>query len=115
MSATVLLNTVVENTSGASRVFGFLGPHGMRLAANEVVVLAGDLIAQLGGIRSRRKFDKLAASLAAGDLALRSRPAPIVYDPTDEVALAIEVQAGELGTAIPDYTDAETESFSALT
>ena len=37
MTATAELYTTVENTSGSARVFGFLGPRGMRLAAGEVV------------------------------------------------------------------------------
>jgi hypothetical protein len=108
MTATAELYTTVENTSGSARVFGFLGPRGMRLAAGEVVTLPGDLVAALGAQHqkggSRRKFDAMERSLAAGSLSIRSRPAPILYDDTDSSAGMLELDDSTLGFADPSYS-----------
>lgn len=107
-AAAAELYTTVENTSGATRVFGFLGPRGMRLAAGEVVTLPGDLVASLGVAvqrgGARRKFDALERALAAGSLVIRSRPAPILYDNEDSSAQALVLDDSVLGVEDPTYS-----------
>lgn len=106
-TAAAELYTTVENTSGKERVFGFLGPRGMRLAAGEVVTLPGDIVASLGVQHqkggSRRRFDALERSLNTGSLVIRSRPAPILYDETGSSAQALTVDDDTLGVADPTY------------
>ena len=101
------LYTIVENTSGKERVFGFLGPRGMRLAVGEVVTLAGDLVASLGAQvqkgGARRKFNALERSRGSGALTIRSRPAPILYDATDSSAQMLELDDSTLGFVDPTF------------
>jgi len=112
------LYTVFENLSGGERVFGFLGPRGMRLAASEVVALPGDLLASLGAQHQqggrRRKFDALERSLKNGTLRINSRPAPVILDSVEEVPKTIAVAGGVLGAVDPAYApDTETSSAAA--
>lgn len=111
------LYTVVENLMDSERTVGFLGVHGMTLAANEVVAVPGDLVASLGAKAARgprRSFDALERSLKAGRIRINSRPAPIFWDPTDERPKSLAIVAGALGTVDPDYADALHESFAAV-
>jgi len=107
VATTTELYTVVENTSGSSRVFGFLGPRGMRLAVGEVVALPGDLVAALGADHQkngkRRKFNGFERALTEGALVMRSRPAPILYDAADGSAQLLNVSGGALAIADPTY------------
>lgn len=106
-TAAAELYTTVENTSGTDRVFGFLGPRGMRLAAGEVVTLPGDLVAALGALHqksgNRRKFTALENSLRSGSLVIRSRPVPILYDSEDSSAQALQLDDSTLGVVDPTY------------
>lgn len=74
------LYTEVKNVSGNTRVFGFLGRRGRRLANNEVFSVPGDLVADVG--RHRRKFQALERALHDGDLEITKSPA--VYAPVTE-------------------------------
>ncbi len=102
------LYTTVENTSGAEKVFGFLGTHGKRLAANETYTVPGDLVTKLGAKRSMRQFKALEAALSVGDLKIVSSPAVYLYDATDEVTRELEISGGVLGTVDPQWDPAGT-------
>lgn len=108
------LYTIVENLSGGARVFGFLGPRGMRLAAAEVVAIPGDLLSSLGAQNQqggrRRKFDALERSLKNESLRINSRPAPVLFDSVDEVPKSIAIVGGVLGVVDPTYVP---KSFSS--
>jgi len=109
------LYTIVENMTAGERVFGFLGPRGMRLAAGEAVAVPGDLVASLGAQQQhggrRRKFDALERSIAAGSLRINSRPSPILWDPVKEEPASIAVVNGVLGTV--DYNPDSSSSSSS--
>lgn len=111
------LHTSVKNTSGAEKVFSYLGPRGMRLGVNEVVLIPGDLVASLGAETQqgcRRKFDALSRSLEAGRLQINSRPAPVLYDATDERPRSLAVVGNVLGTVVPTYDEDSSESYTAV-
>lgn len=112
------LYTVVENLTAGERVFGFLGPRGMRLAAGEVVSIPGDLIASLGNMHQeggrRRKFDAFERALKNGDLRINSRPAPVLYDVTDDQPKSLAIVAGVLGTVDPTYNSSDSDSYAAV-
>ncbi len=101
------LYTIVRNVSGADRFFGFLGPQGMRLKAGEAVLVPGDLVAALGAESAlhgrNRKFDGLRKAVESGSLRIDARPAPILYDPVNDIPKALAVVGGALGTVDPDY------------
>lgn len=90
------LYTTVKNTSGSERVFGFLGTHGKRLAADETYTVRGDLVATLGAKKSSRQFKALEKCLEDGDLVLSS---PALYLNEDGSYYQVNVSEGavELG------------------
>lgn len=112
------LYTVVQNLTGKVRSFAFLGPRGMRLGIGESVTLPGDLLSSLGAMTQqggrRRKFDALEAAIKAGDLALLSRPAPVLYDATNEEPISLAVAGGVLGTVDPTYNSSDSASFASV-
>jgi hypothetical protein len=97
------LYTTVENTSGAAKVFGFLGTHGKRLEANETYTVPGDLVSKLGGQRSQRKFKALETALQAGDLKIVSSPATYLYSAEAEVTRELALDGLVLGTVDPQW------------
>lgn len=66
--------TKVINTSGASKFFGFLPPHGRRLTDNGEVTLHGDLRSTLGAGRNRynrtREITALDLACSDGDICM---------------------------------------------
>jgi len=111
------LYTVVENTTAHEVTVGFLGTRGMTLAANEVVAVPGDLVATLGVSAAngvRRHFDALLRVLAAGVLRINSRPAPVLYDRTDDAPKSLAIDNGVLGTVDPGYTTSGSVGFDAV-
>jgi len=112
------LYTVVQNLTGATRSFSFLGPRGMRLAAAETVTIPGDLLASLGAMAQqggrRRKFDGLETAIKNGDLQIDSRPAPVLYDATNEQPVSLAVVGGILGTVDPTYGSDDSDSFASV-
>lgn len=102
------LYTTVENTSGAAKVFGFLGTHGKRLEANETYTVPGDLVTKLGAKRSLRQFKALEKALSTGDLKIVSSPAVYLYDAENEVTRELELNGGVLGTVDPQWDPAGT-------
>lgn len=107
------LYTTVENTSGADKVFGFLGTHGKRLEANETYTVPGDLVSKLGALRSQRKFKALETALQAGDLKIVSSPAVYLYDATNDATRELSLDDSVLGTVDPqwDPTGTGTSDF----
>ena len=111
------LYTVVENMTDVERTIGCLGPRGMTLAAGEVVTIPGDIVASLGvqaNAGQRRKFDGFERALKAGRIRINSRPAPVLYDSTDERPKSLAVVNGALGTVDPAYAETDSESFAAV-
>lgn len=112
------LYTVVENLTDTPRFIGFLGPRGMTLGASETVAVPGDLVATLGAEAARgrrRKFDSLEAMLKDGTIfRINSRPAPVLYDPVDDVPKSIAIQNGVLGIVDPAYDTGDSENFDGV-
>ena len=97
------LYTTVKNTSGAARVFGFLGSHGKRLASNETYTVPGDLVASLGngGRGAQRQFKALESALATAKLDIVSSPAVYLTDATDGSRDQLSLNNNTLGTVTP--------------
>lgn len=90
----MLYTTVQNGSSTTARVFGFLGPRGMRLQPSEVVSLRGDLLANIGHmtqIGRNRPYDSMRRALQAGHLKILSLPAVISFDATLAVPKTIVV------------------------
>lgn len=88
--------TVFENLTGKTRFFGYLGSHGMRLQANEVVTIPGDVIAVLYNERFR-DFQGLLRDLQQGTLRVQSRPVPVLFDTAGGRPVSFQMQNGFLG------------------
>ena len=103
--ANVSLFTTVKNTSGRACSFGFLGPHGMRLDANETVTLPGDLLTYTARTRtSRRQAKALKSALARGTLTIVQTPTIFLLDATTNATKILGLDNGSLGTANPSWS-----------
>lgn len=77
------LFSTVQNTSGYSKVFGFLPPHGVRLGAGQEFSMWGDVREAIirgersGSIRSMQAFEK---AVSRGDITILHTPNPILED-----------------------------------
>lgn len=68
------MKTLLENTSGAGRFFGYIPPHGRYLANSEDITIDGDLRSALAAGRNRygrpSELAALEADCLAGDICL---------------------------------------------
>ena len=108
------LFTIVKNTSGGTKHFGFLPPHGRTLDADEELHVFGDIFAAIGhGAGHRRKYnqDKLGEAITDGDLEIVSSPCVVVYDAQDLVSYRIGTYNSRVIPQLPDWNDDEHESI----
>lgn len=77
--------TVVKNTSGATKFFGFLGRHGRSLANAATFNIPGPPQSQFGW--NARKQASFEAALIAGTVTIVSTPAIVLNDTTPDAAL----------------------------
>ncbi len=103
------LYTTFQNTSGHERVFGYLGPRGKRLAANESVTVRGDLVSKLGNKISARQFQSLERGLKDGTAKIVKSPAVYLHDPVTDETREIALENDVLGTVDPAW-DSEGSS-----
>ena len=98
------LYTTVKNVSGATRVFGFLGKHGKRLAAGATFTVPGDLVGALGAQQSTRQFKALERALLTNALEIVKSPSVYLRDDADTVTRELGMATNkELGTTVPSY------------
>lgn len=111
---TTCLYTTVKNISGATRVFGYLGPRGMRLAAGETVTVPGDLVSKLGNMTSQRRFKALGRSLDQNkSLQIISTPAVFLYDAVHDRTRQLAVQNDVLGLVDPCWDSSGSSNFAS--
>lgn len=112
---TTCLYTSVRNISGSERVFGFLGARGMRLAANEVVTVPGNLVDALGkgGHWSQRRFKSLERALdVQSALEILATPAVHLYDAVCGRTKLLALENGVLGMLDPCWDSDGTSTFT---
>ena len=107
---TTALYTIVKNTSGVAKTFGFLPPHGRRLAANATKMVQGDIrVAVANGCGgpggNARNLLALEKALDDGDLTIISSPSPVLCDTVTGASVILKVTSGTLGVEAPDYAD----------
>lgn len=108
------LYTTVKNVSGVERTFGYLGVRGMRLLANEVVTVRGDLVSKLGNQTSARRFKALERSLDDNSsLEIVSSPSVHLYDPVLDQTRTLALQNNVLGLVDPCWLSSGSSDFSA--
>lgn len=107
--------STVKNTSGGTKKFGFLPPHGRELTANEEFTVFGSIleaVANANGDRvtSRRHMVAFEAAIERGDIEIMNTPAPILQDQTTSAVKMLRLNSGALGTIDPCWTrTAESE------
>lgn len=100
------LYSVVKNTSGGTKKFGFLPPHGRELADQEELTILGNLYDAVtrGDRGAERNLNALKNALAAEDLAIKSLPNPLLYDEGDDETQMLTVDSGSLVVADPCFS-----------
>lgn len=101
MADSTCLETKVRNMSGKAAIFGFLPPHGKKLAAGEEYVFFGSLTGLLQSITSKRKRASFVSAVKSGDLVVVSTPSPLFYDATLDVTKTIKVANNTISTSDP--------------
>lgn len=101
MADSTCLETKVRNMSGKDVVFGFLPPHGKKLAAGAEYVFFGSLTGLLQSITSKRRRTAFINAVKSGDLVVVSTPSPLFYDETLDVTKTIKVANNSISTADP--------------
>lgn len=106
------LFTIVKNTSGASKKFGFLPPHGVTLAADEELHVFGNLqdAIQRGGHKNVRAQNALAQALSDGDLEIKSSPCTVVYDTVDLASYFVGSSNSAVALYNPGFDDEDYTS-----
>jgi hypothetical protein len=108
-----LFETVVRNTSPDSKFFGFLGAHGVRLAAGATHSQPGNLLTDLAGRRSNRAYNSLVEQLAGGTLTVMKTPTVFVPvgDNVGAVQTIGDVTGGNLTLDAAIDTDADNDGI----
>ncbi len=112
---TTCLYSTVKNTSGGSKTFGFLPPHGHKLAANEEFTVFGDVRQAMFGNRgsersvARRDIMAFENAIARGDLQIISTPSPILQDVSTGISRMLQSDDGVLSAIDPCWFDSVSE------
>lgn len=104
--------TVVRNTSGKAMFFGFLGSHGVKLAADANYSVPGDLAVKLANQTSTRAFNAFTSAVSTGKLTVLKTPTPFATDAaTDPGAVygGVPVPSAPVAPEVDDY-DPATET-----
>lgn len=100
------LYTTVKNVSGVSKFYGFLPPHGRRLANNEEHSVAGDVMdAITRGERgtAQRHIDAFINAVKAGNLTIVKSQSPIILDEVYDTSHVLQLASGSLGVDDPCF------------
>lgn len=101
------LYSTVKNVSGKAKTFGFLPPHGRKLAANEEFTAFGDIRQAIASLReggrnaAQRDIVAFEAAVERGDLEIVSTPSPVLEDGTTGASKMLSLDNGTLATADP--------------
>ena len=101
MADTNCLQTKVRNMSGNEAFFGFLPPHGKRLASGEEYTFFGSPEALLASVTKKRQRTALQNALTTGKVVLVSTPAVHAYDATLDVTKILGVTNGSVTVSEP--------------
>ncbi len=102
---TSCLYSTVKNTSGRPLTFGFLPPHGRKLAVNEEFTVFGDIkqaVIRHERTEGRRNMIALEQALKRGDLEIISTPGIILEDDSNPGSTKmLRLRNGVLGITTP--------------
>lgn len=97
------LYSIVENTSGATLKFGYLGEHGKSLANAGQHTQLGNIVDAISR-KEKRARDAFVRDVAAGRLAIVSTPAAVVYDDTQSASSILTADNGNMTLSPPCWT-----------
>lgn len=100
------LNTTIRNTSGATAFFGFLPPHGKRLANNADYVFYGSPENFWASATRKRQRISLTTALDAGDITIISDPATLAAAAVSPGATGATGATGTTGAGATGATGA---------
>jgi hypothetical protein len=100
---TECLYSTVQNTSGATRKFSFLPPHGRELADDGQLTFVGHVADAIkrNQFNSKRCEDALIAALEAGDLEIVKTPNPVLFDANNAETKMLRLDSGTLYASDP--------------
>ena len=95
--------TVLRNTSGQSRKFGFIPPHGKELQPGDEVEIVGDVRTAILGVgrKNRRQLKSFEDALANGDLMIVDTPDVYLEDTDNGDIKVLQLFNGTLGVVDP--------------
>lgn len=107
------LYSTVKNTSGGTKRFGFLPPHGVQLAADGEYTVFGNILEAL--VRSdrateRRNFQAFSAALDRGDITIVATPAPVLVSPNGTIRIIRVADNGTLSSTDPCWDASDSEA-----
>lgn len=106
------LVSVLRNTSGQTKRFGFIPPHGKQLEAAEEISVFGNILEAInrGDRFGNRHMNALLGALDRGDITIVSTPAPILFDETLQTSHILEIDNGTVGIADPCWETSLSET-----
>lgn len=112
MSEITCLQTKVRNMSGKEAFFGFLPPHGKRLASGEEYSYFGGVDTLYSSITKKRHRTALQNAVNNGKIVIVQTPTPHYYDATLDVTKILAVQNSVVNDVDPcwgDYSSSITD------
>jgi len=111
---TTSLYSTFKNTSGGTKKFGFLPPHGRELAADEEFTVFGNLVEAMTRFEratDRRHHQAFIAAIENGDITVIQTPSPTLLDITTGDTKQIELDNGSLTVVDPSWDPSFSDSL----
>jgi hypothetical protein len=106
MPTTASQYSILKNTSGATRFFGYLPNHGKTLTANQDYTFFGDIWGRMGqgdGRINERKRASFEADLLAGNIEIINSSMPVYYDAAGTAVKIVKISSGVLSADNPSW------------
>ena len=106
------LVSVLRNTSGQIKTFGFIPPHGKKLGVAEEISVFGNILEAInrGDRFGNRHMNALLDALDRGDIVIVSTPAPILFDETLQTSHILGIDNGNVVIADPCWETSLSET-----
>jgi len=109
------LYSTIKNVSGKKMRFGFLPPHGVELANNQVFTVFGNIIEAVGRgdrVTDKRQYQALADALDRGDIEILTTPSPILQDATTGANKMLRLNNGTLSAVDPCWRTSDSLDYA---
>lgn len=99
------LYSTVKNTSGVSRTFGFLPPHGVNLNPSEEYTVFGSILTCMVKRQDQIAF---AAAIDRGDITIINTPNPILLDTGNGTTKMLQLHNNTLSAVNPCWDTSDS-------